>query len=71
MPATKEQIKATLRMVALLGQAIKEAKSIPSGVLYAYLCGNMSIDDYEGAIRLLVKSGVVDKSPGHILTWIG
>ena len=71
MAVTKEQLKSALNTIQALGQAIRELKEVPSGILYAQLCGSLSISDYEAAIRLLVKSGVVEKSPGHILTWIG
>jgi len=70
MSTTKEQIGAAIQAVAAIGQAIMELKSVPSGVLYAQICSKMSLNDYESAIRLLVKAGVVEEK-GHVLTWIG
>ncbi len=70
MPVTKEQVSAAITAIQAIGQAIMELKEVPSGVLYAQICCKMSIQDYESAIRLLVKAGVVEEK-GHVLTWIG
>jgi len=41
-------------------------KGIPSGHLYAMLMGNMSLDDYNTVIGLMIKAGGIT-NVGHLL----
>jgi len=67
---TREQIVGALNTVVALGQAIKELKEVPSGHLYAHVCGHMSLESYEAAIRMLTKAGLI-KVENHLITYIG
>jgi hypothetical protein len=64
------QEKAALEIVLVVGDAIKELGSVPSGHLYAQLMGRMSLDSYNKIIGML-KNAKVIKEEGHLLTYIG
>jgi hypothetical protein len=64
------QIKAALQITAAVAEAIRELGSVPSGHLYAQLCGKLSLQQYESIIHLLKNTGLVSES-FHELTWIG
>ena len=68
--ANAEAITAALKIAAVVGDAIRELKSVPSGHLYARLMGHMSLDSYNGCIRLLKQANLVEES-NHLLTWVG
>lgn len=63
------KVKAMLLTCEALGSAIREAKSIPSGHLYAAVMGHFSIGEYMSAIGILKDVGLVKES-NHLLTWI-
>lgn len=67
----RKQIKAQLEAIVALGQAVKEAKQIPAGTLYAVCCGVMTLEVFDKCIDYLVKAGVVVRHPSHLLEWIG
>lgn len=69
-PPTREEIEAALTAVEVLAEAIRTAGPIPSGHLYAQVCGVMSLSAYEGAIGLLKRTELVAEA-GHVLTWTG
>ena len=57
-------------VLVLMGRVISEVGEIPSGHLYARLMDRMDLSAYEGAVRLLVKLGLVERS-GDVLKWKG
>jgi hypothetical protein len=68
---TTDQIQAGVRAAVAVGQSIKELGSIPEGVLYAQLMGHMDLSAFESLIRLLVRTGVVERDVNHILRYVG
>ena len=66
---TKE-IGAAIDVIRTLAEAIRTAKQIPSGHLYAMVMEHLSLPVYECAIELLKRAGLVSES-GHLLTWTG
>ena len=52
----------------IIATAIKEARAIPSGVLYAAVCAKISLTEYDGAIRLLKQQNLISEKQ-HLLTW--
>lgn len=64
-------VKAAIGVLAALAEVIRAKGSIPSGELYAQVCGTLSLSTYEGAIGLLVRSDMVKREASHMLTWIG
>lgn len=64
---TKKEGALLLLADALLG-AVKEAgdQGIPSGHLYAMLCGKMSLELYQSIIDVLTEAGRITNK-GHLL----
>lgn len=68
---TPTQNKSSVVAVILaVSEAIREAREIPSGTLYAVLCGRMTFESYQGVIRTLKNAGLVEER-AHLLRWIG
>ena len=67
----KNQIKAALEITTAIGGAIRELKSVPAGHLYAQTASKLTLEQFDGAVGLLVKSGCVRRDPSGMLTWIG
>ncbi|MGH9344378.1 MAG: hypothetical protein ACRD19_11535 [Terriglobia bacterium] len=61
-------VARALDIVMIVATAVKEARSIPSGTLYAAVCAKISLTEYDGAIRLLKRQGLISEKH-HILTW--
>ncbi len=68
--STANEVTAAIRVAAAVGDAIRELKSVPSGHLYARLMGHMSLDTYNGCIKILKQAELV-KEENHLLTWVG
>lgn len=66
----KRQLVAYIETCRVIGQMIKAKGTVPSGVLYADVMGNLSLPNYQAIIVALEVAGVV-KSENHVLTWIG
>lgn len=64
----KEQL---VKMAKVIAAAIMEAGEIPSGHLYAALMSQMSLDEYNSLISVLVRAGLVEKQASHLLVWKG
>lgn len=69
-PLTVAELKAAADIIAAVAEAIKELRAVPSGHLYARLCGHMSLQTYQGIIGILVRQRLVSERD-HLLTWIG
>jgi hypothetical protein len=67
---TNADIQAGLEIMIAAVEAIRDAKSIPSGTLYAAMMDTLSHDAYESMIRQVLRTGLV-KQENHLLTWIG
>lgn len=67
---TKEQIHAAIQATAAVAEAIRELGSVPSGHLYAQLCGKLELGAYQGIIRTLKGAGLVSEK-NNVLTWVG
>ncbi len=67
---SKEEVRAALGAVLALSEAIRGLGEVPSGVLYANVCGHLSINAYEGAVGVLKRAGLVSEA-NHVLRWIG
>lgn len=69
MNVTPNQIRAAIETLRAVADAIKELKSVPSGHLYATLCGSLSLDQYNQVIGALKRAGLV-REENHLLEWI-
>ena len=67
---TQQQISAAIQSVAAIAEAIRQLGSVPSGVLYAQVCGHMTIDQYNQIIALVKRAGLIAES-NHVLRWVG
>jgi hypothetical protein len=68
---TSGQVQAALQAVAALAEAVRGLGEVPSGVLYAHVMGSLSLAQYEQALALLKRAGLVEQTPGHVLRWVG
>ena len=68
---TPDKIKAALSILHALAEAIRELGQVPSGQLYASVMAGMSLEDYNAALKVLIKAELVSESPAHLLTWTG
>lgn len=67
---TPAQITAAFAVTVAVSETIRDVKRIPSGELYAQLCGRMSLEDYNAMIATLKGAGLVSET-AHMLTWVG
>jgi len=65
---TSAEIKRALQIVQVLGMAIMEAKSIPSGELYASVMAKISLNEYQSSISIMLKAGIITEN-NFVLTW--
>ena len=70
MSKTSEAI-AAVRVAHAVAETIRELGEVPSGHLYARLMGVMELRQYEQVIDLLVDARLVERTPSHLLRWIG
>jgi hypothetical protein len=68
---TPNQIRAVLETVRAIADAIREAKQISSGHLYAAFMPVVTLDGYEAALALIKGAGLVREDQSRLLTWIG
>lgn len=66
--STTEQIQGGFAVLQAVSEAIREAKAIPSGHLYANICDKINLPTYEKIIQILKNSTVIRES-GNVLYW--
>lgn len=67
---TKEQLQAAVRILHAVAETVREASRVPSGTVYAALCGRVDLQGYQGLIRTLVNAGLIEVR-SHELVWVG
>lgn len=67
---TKEQVSAAFQITALVCEAIREAKRIPSGELYATLMGKMDLETYNKMLATIKRTGLVEERANELI-WTG
>ena len=70
MSKTTEAI-AAVRVAQAVAEAIRDLREVPSGHLSARLMGVMTLQQYEQVIDLLIEARLVERTPSHLLRWIG
>lgn len=63
-----DMVKA-IDMLRLMAALIKEKGSMPSGELYALVMNSLSLQQYEGALKIL-KDNKIIKVENNLLTFI-
>jgi len=66
----KREVEQVVGTLAAIGDLIREIGEVPSGHLYARLCGTMNLETYTRLIEILKAAQLVSES-AHLLTWIG
>lgn len=66
---TKAQVRGAIETVRAVAEVIQTLGSVPSGHLYAQLCGVMGIETYNAIISILKASGHVTERY-HELSWV-
>ena len=67
----KDQLKAAFRLTQAMAEAIQELKEVPAGILYAHTMGEISLEQFEKMIGLLVNAKLVEREQSHMLRWVG
>lgn len=65
------ELSARLAAIQAVADTIRHLRSVPSGRLYASVMGVLSLDRYEQIVGVLVDAALVERSPNHMLRWIG
>jgi hypothetical protein len=68
-PNAKTVVAAT-EVILAVAECIRDLGEVPSGHLYAQLCGLMTLEQYSQIIEIIVSTGRVRES-NHLLTWVG
>ena len=70
-PVTREQLIAGLRTIRIVADAIREAGTIPAGIVYTALStSGITLPGFESIVAILSREGLV-KRTGDSLVWIG
>lgn len=69
---TKAQIAAALNLMAGVALSIKACgkQGIPTGHLYAALCGVIDLAEFERMIDAMVQAGVICRGQHHHVYWV-
>ena len=70
MSKTSDAIRA-VRIAHVVAETIRDLGEVPSGHLYARLMGVMELHQYEQVIDLLIGAQLIERTPAHLLRWIG
>jgi hypothetical protein len=63
--------QAVMKIIAAVGEAIKDAGQIPSGELYAMLLNfGITFNQFETLIMTMKRAGLVAEN-NNLLTWTG
>lgn len=66
----ESQIAAAVAALTEITRAIHDLGEVPAGHLYAVLCGQMSLAQFDHAIGIIVNTGLVARN-GDLLRWVG
>lgn len=67
---TKETITSGINAIAAIAEAVRTAGEIPSGQLYALVCGTLTLGMYNDILGILKRAKLVEER-GHLLRWVG
>lgn len=60
----------TLGVVMIVAEAIRDVSPVPSGILHATFASQITAEDWQRVIAILVEAKLITKS-FHVLTWVG
>ena len=65
----KARVQAGFTLLHAIAETIRFLGEVPSGDIYARLAGRITLGDYEQAIAILKRSGLVTETRSHLLRW--
>ena len=65
----KARMQAGFTLLHAIAETIRFLGEVPSGEIYARLAGRITLGDYERAIAILKRSGLVTETRSHLLRW--
>ena len=65
----KARMQAGFTLLHAIAETIRFLGEVPSGDIYARLAGRITLGDYEQAISILTRSGLVTETRSHLLRW--
>jgi hypothetical protein len=66
---TAHGLDAALAIVRAVGEAVRELRQVPEGVLYANLASHMSLAQFRAVVNILKDAGMVTVE-NHVVTWV-
>lgn len=69
--ATSAEVQATAQVVFIVAECAREAREVPSGVLYAVLADRVALADFQLVIDVLSRAGLIEVTRSHLIRWIG
>ena len=67
----QHDVLSAIELVRTVADSICELGEVPSGHLYARVMGVMDPRCFERIVTLLVDAGLVERTPSHLLRWVG
>ena len=65
----KARMQAGFTLLHAIAETIRFLGEVPSGEIYARLAERITLGDYERAISILKRSGLVTETRSHLLRW--
>jgi hypothetical protein len=69
MSEMKARMQAGFTLLHALAETIRFLGEVPSGEVYARLSGRITLGDYNQAISILKRTGLVTETRSHLLRW--
>ncbi len=66
---TTANLNAAFKVALAVTEAVRELGSVPKGHLYANMMSHISLEQFDGLIRLLVSQKLISEQDGR-LAWI-
>lgn len=67
---TKDDLRAGLTVLLAVSEAIREAREIPEGTLYAAVMGKVDLAGFEKILGILWQAGLIERK-NHVVRWVG
>ena len=68
----QEQVHAGMRIAFAVADTIKASGEVPETAVYLpFMHHGCSLESFRQIIGLLIKAGVVERTPSHLLRWTG
>ncbi len=71
MDRDKNDVLSAIELVRIVADTIRDLSEVPSSHLYTQLMNVIDIRCFERVVTLLVDARLVERTPSHLLRWIG